>query len=176
MHRDATVPRVDDCAHFFDRKTGVFYVFGGYLDGVKSNVFFSICLTKRSVTILNENTAPSSPNAANVPPQRAGARLTFVSETNSLYLFGGLTNQNTTLNDMWRFSIDKGAWQQVRQLGRVPSPRCGHSFTAHTDKIFLFGGFKEILRESNDLYKFDTRSDTWEELNEPSVSANSSAK
>ena len=32
------------------------------------------------------------------------------------------------------------------------------------NKIFLFGGLKEVTHESNETYKFDIETSTWEEI------------
>ena len=79
-------------------------------------------------------------------------------------MFGGLTETNDTLNDMWKFDIESNTWGLVQQKGQIPEPRCGHSLNLHGDKIFLFGGLKEVTQESNEIFKFDLNSFTWEEV------------
>ena len=79
-------------------------------------------------------------------------------------MFGGLTTTNETLNDMWRFKIGEDKWQQIEQLGDVPSRRCGFSFNLHLDTIFLFGGLLEVTKESDQCYKFNLETHTWEEI------------
>ena len=79
-------------------------------------------------------------------------------------MFGGLTETNDTLNDMWRYEVESGNWSLVEQKGQIPEPRCGHSLNLHGDKIFLFGGLKEVTQESNETFKFDLNSYTWEEV------------
>ena len=140
-------------------------MFGGYLGGVKSNIFFKIDLASKQITIINEtqplNGSSSTMKLAHQPCHRTASRLAYSQKQNSLYLFGGLTVTNQTLNDMWRFSIDSGEWEQVEQLGDVPDPRCGHTFATHNEKIFLFGGLKEVTKESNETFRFDIETRMW---------------
>ena len=79
-------------------------------------------------------------------------------------MFGGLTETNDTLNDMWKFDIETNTWNLVEQKGQIPEPRCGHSLNLHGDKIFLFGGLKEVTQESNEIFKFDLNNYSWEEV------------
>ena len=60
-------------------------------------------------------------------------------------------------------------WNRIEQKGRVPGPRCGHSFNIHGDKIFLFGGLQEVTKESNETMKFNIATETWEELGQSMV-------
>ena len=66
------------------------------------------------------------------------------TKQNSLYLFGGLNVINDTLNDMWRYDLECHRWERIEQKGIVPGSRCGHSLNIHCEKIFLFGGLKEV--------------------------------
>ena len=70
--------------------------------------------------------------------------MAYLPNYESLYMFGGLTNNNVTVNDMWRYDITTNRWYKIKQRGKVPSPRCGHSLSAFNDKLFLFGGLKEV--------------------------------
>ena len=65
---------------------------------------------------------------------------------------------------MWRFDLEGMRWERIEQLGKVPGPRCGHSFNLHNDKIFLFGGLREVTQETNETLRFDIQTSTWEEI------------
>ena len=124
------------------------YIFGGYLNGYKSNILFKIDIMTKCITILSENIPENHPEAANVPIQRTGARIVYSPDQDCIYLFGGLSTL-TTLNDMWKYDMMTNEWEKVRQLGRIPEPRCGHSLSILAQKIFLFGGLIEVTQESN---------------------------
>lgn len=161
---DLVVPEVDDFAYSFNHKTGYLWVFGGYLNGLKSNIFFRIDVLKRLIEVITPNTPPSYPDASKVPSQRAASRMIWSPTQQAFYLFGGLSMLNDTLNDMWKFSVASMQWEPVIQRGTIPEPRCGHSFNFHNEKAFLFGGLKEVTQESNETFKFDLAFHTWEEI------------
>ena len=111
---------------------------------MKSNIFFRFDMNTKVVTILTPNTRESDRNAKHVPCQRTSSRIVYSPAKNSIYLFGGLTVINDTLNDMWRYDLEYNQWSRIKQKGKLPEPRCGHSFNIHCDKIFMFGGLKEV--------------------------------
>ena len=78
-----------------------------------------------------------------------------------LYIFGGLTNDNHTLNDMWLYDLTEKKWTKVDQRGTIPKPRAGHSMNLYEGKIFMFGGLIEVTQESSELFLFDIESYTW---------------
>ena len=81
--------------------------------------------------------------------------------TKLLYMFGGLTNDNHTLNDMWLFDLTEKTWTKVDQRGTIPKPRAGHSMNLYEGRIFMFGGLIEVTQESSELFLFDIESHTW---------------
>ena len=50
------IPEVEDFAHYFDHGTGILWVFGGYQNGQKTNIFFKIDVFQ-GATIINQNTS-----------------------------------------------------------------------------------------------------------------------
>lgn len=169
--RENDIPEVDDFAHFFDTPSGTLYCFGGYLNGIKSNILFSIDINAKSVKVLSPSTPSIYRNSKHVPCQRTSTRIVLSAAKNSIYLFGGLSVANDTLNDMWRFDLEANRWDQIEQKGNIPGPRCGHSFNIHCEKIFVFGGLKEVTQECNETFKFDIATSTWEYVNENAVRA-----
>ena len=107
------IPEVDDFAHFFDQRSGTLWVFGGYMNGQKCNLFFKIDVVK-GATIVNQDTHPLHPNSRKMPCQRSGSRMAFSSRDNCLYLFGGLNFNNQTLNDMWTYNLLSEMWEPIR--------------------------------------------------------------
>lgn len=142
--RGDDVPQVDDFAFCFDSDRGNLYLFGGYLNGAKSNLIIQIQVNRKFTSILTPDIPANHPNARNVPCQRTGARMVYMPKTGDIYLFGGITATNRTLNDMWCFSTHQERWTVVHQRGDVPEPRCGHTLIMHHEKLFLFGGLKEV--------------------------------
>ena len=95
---------------------------------------------------------------------------------NMIYIFGGLDNDNATLNDMWSFDLTANVWTRIEQQGNIPRPRCGHSFNEYDNKIFLFGGSLEVTQESSELFQFDIATQTWSLLKSKELECNDSAK
>ena len=50
------IPEVEDFAHYFDQASSRLWVFGGYQNGQKSNIFFQVHVQK-GATMINENDA-----------------------------------------------------------------------------------------------------------------------
>ena len=161
---DEYVPELDDFAHYFDKKRGLMWVFGGYYKGQKCNIFLKIDCAVKGIQILSKDFSSNDQREDRCPSPRAASRMIYYEKTNSVYLYGGLTPQNTTLNDMWRYDVAAGTWEQVKQHGFVPEPRCGHSFNLHVNKVFLFGGLLEITKESNETFIFNLETHTWERI------------
>ena len=57
--RENDIPEVDDFAYYFCQQTGVLYCFGGYLNGVKSNILFKIDINDKTSEILSQNIPPT---------------------------------------------------------------------------------------------------------------------
>ena len=56
---------------------------------------------------------------------------------------------------------------KVDAKGRAPTARSGHRIAVHGDRIFLFGGFSDFVKESkyyNDLFVFDIEKMMWNEV------------
>ena len=90
------------------------YVFGGYLNGLKSNIFFKMDLNEKTMQILTPNTPENHRQARNVPCQRTSSRIVYSQTKNSIYLFGGLNMNNDTLSDMWRFDLEESRWYKIK--------------------------------------------------------------
>lgn len=59
----------------------------------------------------------------------------------SLYLFGGCTATNTTLNDLWRFDLATREWIRPLAMGTYPYPKACASLVVYKDNLVLFGGW-----------------------------------
>lgn len=81
-----------------------------------------------------------------------------------IFIFGGVSDSVTHLNDMWYFDITNNYWIYISVTGAIPSARqlaaCG-SFQGNS--ILLFGGTNQIVN-FNDLYYFDAYLYQWKEI------------
>ncbi|KAL5251259.1 hypothetical protein ACHWQZ_G016826 [Mnemiopsis leidyi] len=102
----------------------------------------------------------------------------------SLYLFGGLNRETGWNNDIWQYDTETVEWKKLSTSGIKPSPRDKHTAVLWGKKIVIFGGFgpatgaEELSEDSededdpsikftwfNDLYLFDTESNSWDAPN-----------
>ena len=102
---------------------------GEYNEGVEPKVYFEV----------KKITAEGTP-----PPPRCLHVAEHVGKY--LYIFGGRNPslfkqiQNTALNDIHLFDIEKRAWTTIALYGYLPQSIWGHSSTVYDSKIIIFGG------------------------------------
>jgi hypothetical protein len=57
---------------------------------------------------------------------------------------------------MWMFSLTNKNWTEIIFKSHdIPSARSGHSFVSSRDMFYVFGGKCGILKETNELWRFD---------------------
>lgn len=57
-----------------------------------------------------------------------------------MYIFGGRTEDGSDLGDLAAFKISTRRWYTFQNMGDSPSPRSGHSMTAHGKQIVVLAG------------------------------------
>lgn len=104
------------------------------------------------------------------PEARTGSCVAVVDQR--MYVWGGHTQRlveeapveellpSTEDSFIDVYDLQRNAWQQFPTTGDVPDLGNGSTFTAFSHQIFLFGGWNEG-DFSNDLYCFDTHSNSW---------------
>ena len=71
------------------------------------------------------------------------------------------------LADLWQLDLDDNSWDKIVPRGRGPTARSGHRMLTHENRLILFGGFSDFVRESkyyNDLFVFDIDTVMWNEV------------
>eukprot|EP01059_Diplonema_ambulator_P005322 TRINITY_DN1505_c0_g1_i1.p1 TRINITY_DN1505_c0_g1~~TRINITY_DN1505_c0_g1_i1.p1 ORF type:complete len:418 (+),score=54.74 TRINITY_DN1505_c0_g1_i1:144-1256(+) len=64
-----------------------------------------------------------------------------------VYIFGGDANEFTKyFNDLWRYDLVLGKWEEVKLHGDVPSPRSGHGVGVWGGCAYIYGGEKPRKR------------------------------
>ncbi|KAH3745575.1 Ras subfamily protein [Pelomyxa schiedti] len=81
----------------------------------------------------------------------------------SVFIFGG---RNTfILNDLWQLSLGTNSWKRLSPQGfqsdNAPNMRYGHSAVIFNDIIFIFGGYDCNGNTCNDVYSYNTLSQSW---------------
>lgn len=145
-----------------DSHSGVVYksdkdyilIFGGFMSGARSNSIYRMDLS---------NLTWDSPNiASDKPCPRAGH--SAVSYKSYMYIYGGCNEENDRLNDIWRLNLHKYEWEQVQFKDEIPVGRSGHSCVVYHDTMIVFGGMKDLIKETNDMYTLDLKSSTWTQI------------
>jgi len=80
-----------------------------------------------------------------------------------LFIFGGKNDDNEKLNDLWKFQLSSGTWNQIKcdDEESLPSPRSGHSASMYEGRMLIFAGIFEITKELNDAFVFDFATQKW---------------
>lgn len=128
-------------------------IFGGYTHGVYSNQVYSFDIESKSFRKLMEQ----SENNSSVPEGRVN-HAALVHE-NSLYIFGGKNKDGVNLDDMWSYNLKTNTWAKIECNGEDrPAGRSGHSLILNGDHFVIFGGKSGMMKECNDLWTFDPKS------------------
>eukprot|EP00943_MAST-04B_sp_MAST-4B-sp1_P005045 g5045.t1 len=126
------------------------------------------------------------------PPPRSGHTASYMSNDNSMLIFGGLVapfginNKTFVSNDLWNYDISKNKWRlevigsavddsQINDMLNKPQSRYGHSSTTLDHNMYIFGGtFKEnslkcklrfsCSKSLNDLWKYNYQKKEWTRL------------
>ncbi|KPI37146.1 Tip elongation aberrant protein 1 [Cyphellophora attinorum] len=93
-----------------------------------------------------------------IPAPREGHSAALVGDV--MYIFGGRTEEGNDLGDLAAFRITSKRWYTFQNMGPSPSPRSGHSMTAHGKQIIVLAGEPSSApRDSGELsmvYVLDT--------------------
>ncbi len=77
-----------------------------------------------TVTVLSTDTmrwAPVTPSGAATPQPRVCHAAAMVRD--KVYIFGGVAQNGTLLNDLWCLDTDTSQWSRANTYGTVPVPR-----------------------------------------------------
>lgn len=72
-----------------------------------------------------------------------------------LIIFGGLSQTNTTYNDVYIYDIDKNEWFMPDIEGDIPDSRCSHSSVIYENKLYIYGGSSPSSGLFDDLWELD---------------------
>lgn len=96
------------------------------------------------------------------PEKRSGCSLNYFD--NSLYLFGGVTN-NEFFDDLWKYNMktkkkEYRKWNQINRLKR----RCAHQSIIYKHYLVIFGG-RNGSHYYNDLIVYNIKTNKWNIMN-----------
>ena len=125
------------------------YLFGGYLGGSLSNDVYIFDLESSTWTL-----AP----IAERPEPRAEHKC--VVHGSLMFMYGG-KGTDSALGDCWMLDLSTLVWNEIRAGGDSPGPVSGHSLCLYGDVVLLFGGIRDILKETNEMYTYDFANNNW---------------
>lgn len=138
-------------ALYEDGASSYMIVFGGYVSGDRSNETYMMNLANNKWTHVSINGQSPEPRSNQVS----------VVYEDHLYVLGGSNEECERLNDLWKLNLKTNVWTQVMGLGEVPNGRSGHSAVVYKEFMIVFGGMRDITRETNDMYSYDFITNTW---------------
>lgn len=108
-------------------------------------------------------------NSGDVPSPRHGHTLTRMLGLPTLLLYGGQTEDNQLVNDMYTYNISTGTWKRITyaKSNEIPSARAQHTTTAISSScvVVLGGNTLDPPQVANlETYLFDLRTNTWTNL------------
>lgn len=107
----------------------------------------------------------------------------------SIFVYGGISNDFKVLNDFWMFNIHEQKWSEVEVTSKEsPGALAGHTMTIvkvdESERIFIIGGYKNVTKspenstesDSTELplishpnhqivWEFDFEEKSWQKLN-----------
>ena len=96
------------------------------------------------------------------PPVRSGCLLVHDGE-HHLYVGFGYEKIPVPHNEMYKYDLYERKWSVVETHGIAPAPRINFQAWFLNGCIWLFGGSPDGTKCFGDLWKFDTRTNTWSE-------------
>lgn len=80
---------------------------------------------------------------------------------NKVYVFGGEDRLRRAVNDLFVLDMTSLEWSQPQVEGPSPTPRSAHVACVFEDRYLVVFGGGSVARCYNDLWVFDTQSNTW---------------
>lgn len=130
-----------------------FYIFGGGTQ-TYSNKLLIIDPMKAENSVLSENYI--------LPEPRNFASLVSIEQ--SLYMFGGSSENKEYFNDMWKFSTITNTWEKVETTGTLPGARSQFGYISAGYRIFIYGGIGSEY--FSDLFEYNSFANNWKSLDE----------
>eukprot|EP00755_Sulcionema_specki_P032090 Sspe_Gene.97986::Locus_71471_Transcript_1_1_Confidence_1.000_Length_1427::g.97986::m.97986 len=123
----------------------------------------------RQLSILDDVTSDSPswevvPVTGCWPAARFGHSGARIPSTGDMLIFGGVTEGNVFLNDVWTFSLENRKWKCVETSGQAPCPRRRHTATVEGNTMYVFGGRGMENQHYNDLHALDLTTFAWKKL------------
>ncbi|CAG9321103.1 unnamed protein product [Blepharisma stoltei] len=124
------------------------WIFGGNTSHLSSEVdeytndFFEIEI-KNDAAICRRITSD------NCPPKRLSHSMSPLN-VNFLIVFGGECSTKGAVSDIWVYSIERNAWNEIKPMNYIPG-RMAHSAATFKNSLFIFGGMGNEKIAKNEM-------------------------
>lgn len=76
----------------------------------------------------------------------------------------GFFRSLAVFDTLWRYRISNKRWEAIQPAGTKPAARAGCNAELHDGSMYVFGGLNRFLQLNNELWRFDTATETWTQL------------
>eukprot|EP00048_Salpingoeca_helianthica_P014445 m.221735 g.221735 ORF g.221735 m.221735 type:complete len:511 (+) comp15874_c0_seq1:1258-2790(+) len=97
-----------------------------------------------------------------IPCARDSHAFVYIPSEEKYYLFGGSSDEDKELNDLFSYDPRTHTWSQLVASGS-PSPRSSHGAAVLGSSLYVYGGFCS-RKAVGDLYQFDAKTGKWAQL------------
>jgi N-acetylneuraminic acid mutarotase len=159
--QNQTPPARDGFGMIYDPQLQKSIIFGGINeDGSEYEVFEDLWTYDSAANIWNEIVPTNKPSA------RSGHAMVYDSINHKTILFGGWDEIFRSHQDTWVYDSQANQWIDVIP-NTSPEERVSHSmcYDPVSQKVILFGGYKDVGPHFNDTWEYDYNLNTWTELN-----------
>lgn len=152
-------PHQDLCASI-QIDTKVYLLFGRVgFQGVNSISHFDLSNTVLENNLIIENNF--------FPPKRRNHCM--IKFNDKIYIFGGISEDGSYLNDLWKFYSTSQIWELVIPSGTIPSGRSSFGCNIDEGTGFLIYGGNSTNGVLGDFYYHDFVANSWEEIKSTSL-------
>ncbi|KAK8778473.1 hypothetical protein V5799_020186 [Amblyomma americanum] len=140
---------------------GKVFSFGGYCPGDDYDSYKPIDVHVFNTVSLRWAPVTTQSHPDEVPFQRYGH--TVVAYGDCAYLWGGRNDEDGACNVIYRFDTDTMTWTRPNVSGHIPGPRDGHSACVVGQRMYVFGGYDELVDQfTQDVYFVDLETMEWQ--------------
>ena len=135
-------------------------MFGGYVNGKCTNELWVFNTTTNKWKEIKFNDK-------NIPPPRSNhaAAMGPKNDGDVMIINGGITQSTDRLGDTWLFNLGSLTWEELKPATGekciIPSPRSEHSAIINGNRLIMFGGRGNAMKELNDLLLLNLQTMKW---------------
>ncbi len=130
------------------------FLFGGKSENTVNSITYRYSISQNKWSNINSSLNPSA---------RYSQSQLFIPSTNSFYIFGGVLEDSSLTNELWKFNLITFEWTLESNDNTIANTSESSAWFKD-NKLYFWGGKKESTSELT-LYKYDLNTQTWSILN-----------